>query len=89
MSNKLSDWLPLLEHPEVGERICEAAGCRVSSGFDLDGALAVWLWWDYEQDSGLDEMTVAESAALAFGTLAVLADNDNGGEAFEIERVRG
>ena len=75
----LAAWLPILQHPEVGERVCRAAGCLVSSGVDLDGSPAIWLWWDYEQDSGLDTLTTAESAALAFGVLSVLAGYDGEG----------
>jgi hypothetical protein len=70
----LSDWLPLLQS-EHGAAICAAAGCSVLRGVDLDGAPAVWLWWDYEQDGGIDTLTVAEQSALAFGAIAVLAES--------------
>ena len=70
MANKLSDWLPLLTHPEVGERIVEAAGVDVE------------VWGVLFRFAGVDVPVYADEeppqwalAALAFGTLEVLADN--------------
>lgn len=61
---KLSDWLPILTHPEIGERICKAAGCR------MDGCLFAG------DDSYPPELPPHIVAALAFGGLAVLAEMD-------------
>lgn len=90
MSNKLSDWLPILQHPEVGDRICQAAGVVIDTSldrtirvFDDDSMLPKF---HTEEDSPVQPMLLA---ALAFGTLEVLSDWDNGGVGIEIERVAG
>lgn len=72
----LAAWLPLLQHPEVGERICEAAGCYLV----VEDHVTLWMDGMDSYYWGSDEMLpIALVAALAFGTLAVLADNDGEG----------
>ena len=65
---KLSDWLPILQHPEVGERVCEAAGARLEK--DSEGVAVTELW--FPGYGGLAKSSVLfewQISALAFGTL--------------------
>ncbi len=68
MTTKLSDLLPLLTHPDVGERICEAAGVDVEAWcvpFRPAGT--------YVPMRDSEELPACALAALAHGVLTVLA----------------
>lgn len=74
----LAAWLPLLQHPEVGERVCKAAGIELYKGSFMSGDRCI------DADSPVTDPSAywtgslpqTELAALAFGTLAVLADEN-------------
>ena len=72
MSNKLANWIPILELPDIGEMICGAAGTEWVAGDDAAEPDARY----YESD---DELPRYVEAALAFGALAVLMQDPPGG----------
>jgi hypothetical protein len=69
----LAAWLPILQLPEVGERICGAAGYH-SWGMRPSGDYVLYLG-DGSSWIG-PKLRPQPLAALAFGTLAVMADDD-------------
>lgn len=72
---ELSDWLPILTHPEVGERICEKAGLVL----DVAAGICHFKSLDWMQHNNIipinREIPEWALAALAFGGLAVLDDD--------------
>ena len=66
---KLADWLPILQLPEVGERVCEAAGVEHT----LDNCVVLFDGNEWEFEA---EIPVMLTAALTFGGLAVLAEGE-------------
>ena len=75
----LAAWLPILQHPEVGERICEAAGCRLQK--DSEGVSVTELWFaGYGGLAKSSHLFEWQLSALGFGTLAVLEQDRDGDE---------
>jgi hypothetical protein len=72
----LAAWLPILQHPEVGERICKAAGVRYAYGNLYEKGAGIGLWPPDDGGFVLGEtLSGAFLAALAFGALAVMDDD--------------
>lgn len=83
-ASKLESWLPVLQHPEHGVAICKAAGV-ISIFTNGYGIIELWLndegWGGYSDES----LSASALAALAFGTLAVMATR---GTEATLERVK-
>ena len=80
---KLADWMPILQLPEVGERVCRAAGVRVTRyGIEVDAGGSKF-GIDFDQTSFRSEPAPALLAALAHGGSVVLEqDRKKDGSAF-------
>lgn len=68
-ANELKNWLPVLQHPEHGEAICEAAGLIHG---DTDHRL---LYYAQSRDTIYrlkDDLDPMQLAALCFGVLSVM-----------------
>lgn len=67
----LAAWLPILQHPEVGDRVCEAAGVDNYWRNSLVSPVYEEPRWEGPQD----QLPTVILAALAFGVLSVLEDS--------------